>query len=163
MLAYDGNPLVPNKLVLFEFIQRYRYAIACARSTLSLLIVTLLYFNRVTSLSLSPRYLQVLQQAGLKPNTKFDLSTLRSICSAGSPLTVEHYLFVKTCIKHVYIQNVSGMLATRRCVLCSIDTGMILTSGQAVLMSVLVGHFLLKIALDIKLFHTDAWMHGLPK
>ena len=24
VLAYDGNPLVPNRLVLFDFIERYK-------------------------------------------------------------------------------------------------------------------------------------------
>lgn len=65
-------------------------------------------FCRVTSFSLSPRYLQVLLQGGLRPKESYNTSTLRSICSAGSPLKPELYEYIKDTIGHVYIQNVSG-------------------------------------------------------
>ncbi|KAK9896753.1 acetoacetyl-CoA synthase [Cystobasidium minutum MCA 4210] len=86
ILTYDGNPLVPNKLILFDFIERYK----------------------VTSFSLSPRYLQVLLQGNLRPNRSHKTSSLRSICSAGSPLKPDLYEYIKSAIGHVYIQNVSG-------------------------------------------------------
>ena len=64
--------------------------------------------RRVTSFSLSPRYLQILLQEGYKPRETHSLKSLKTIFSAGSPLKAELYEFIRNDIKDVFINNGSG-------------------------------------------------------
>lgn len=64
--------------------------------------------RRVTSLSISPRYLQILYSESLRPAKTHSLTHLTSIFSAGSPLTSEIYAYIRDDIKDVFIHNGSG-------------------------------------------------------
>lgn len=86
LVVYDGNPFYPNKTALFDLIDEHK----------------------VTSFSLSPRYLQILLQEGYKPRETHSLKSLKTIFSAGSPLKAELYDFIRNDIKDVFINNGSG-------------------------------------------------------
>lgn len=86
IVTYDGSPIYPTKSSLFDLIDAYG----------------------VTSFSLSPRYLQLLLQDGLKPRETHKLTSLKTIFSAGSPLKPELYEFFRRDIKDVFIHNGSG-------------------------------------------------------
>lgn len=62
----------------------------------------------ISSLAISPRYLQILSQDGVKPKDTHRIESLRSIFSAGSPLKAELYHYVRDNIKDVFIHNGSG-------------------------------------------------------
>lgn len=67
----------------------------------------------MTAFSLSPRYLQILNQGGLVPRTSHSLDSLVSIQCVGSPLKPDLYDYIRDGIKPVFVNNVSG----RDCIL----------------------------------------------
>ncbi len=74
---------------------------------------------RVTSFSLSPRYLQILVQNGDRPNRSHSLQTLSTVFSAGSPLKPELYTWIYENIAPVYINNSSGRCSYVLSLVCS--------------------------------------------
>ena len=66
-LLYDGNPAYPGPGVLWEMAQD----------------------ARVTMFGASPAYVGMLAKAGLVPAEKYDLSALRTVMLAGSPVSAE--------------------------------------------------------------------------
>ena len=83
---YDGSPLSPLP-ILFNLVETYK----------------------VTHLGSSPRYLQILDTSGYKPNQHHDLSALRVLGVAGSVLKAELYDWVRDNLgKQVFINNGSG-------------------------------------------------------
>jgi acetoacetyl-CoA synthetase len=50
--------------------------------------------NRPTVMGVAPPYLMACRKAGLNPGRDFDLSSLRALCTAGSPLPAEGYTYV---------------------------------------------------------------------
>jgi acetoacetyl-CoA synthetase len=66
-LLYDGNPAYPKADVLWEMAQD----------------------ARVTFFGASPAYVDVLAKAGSVPGEKYDLSELRAVMLAGSPVSAE--------------------------------------------------------------------------
>jgi acetoacetyl-CoA synthetase len=76
LVVFDGSPLQPHG-ALWEIVERHR----------------------VTILNISPRYLQVLLLAGYKPNQQHDVSSIRSIGSAGAPLAPELYDYMFRDVK----------------------------------------------------------------
>ena len=87
VLLYDGNPFHPGPARLLDLVDRHR----------------------LTLLGISPRYLASLRQAGVAPVQTHDLSSLRTICSTGSPLTEEGFRYVYESIKaDVHLASISG-------------------------------------------------------
>ena len=66
-MLYDGNPAWPDGDVLWKMVQD----------------------SRATLFGASPTYQSILEKNGLVPKDKFDLSSLRSVTLAGSPVTPE--------------------------------------------------------------------------
>ena len=62
-------------------------------------------------LGVSPRYLQVLENDGYRPNKHFNLNCLTKITASGSPLRPEQYVYIKDYIMGnlpFYLNNASG-------------------------------------------------------
>jgi acetoacetyl-CoA synthetase len=68
----DGDPTYPELGSLFQFVAD----------------------NGVTAWGVSATYLMLCEESGLNPGREYDLSRLRSIVAAGSPVPLEGYLYV---------------------------------------------------------------------
>ena len=87
VVCYDGSPSHPSMDVLFDIVDA----------------------ERVTMLGTSAKYIDTLRKAEVTPRATHDLSTLRTICSTGSPLSVEGYEYVYESVKHdVHVASISG-------------------------------------------------------
>ena len=88
VLLFDGSPFFPDPGVLFEFAEE----------------------TRMTVFGTSAKYLSALEKTGLKPSSKFDLSSLKAVLSTGSPLSVENFKFVYSHIKkdELCLSSISG-------------------------------------------------------
>jgi acetoacetyl-CoA synthetase len=64
--------------------------------------------ERVTVFGTSPPYLRLSQDAALVPRERFDLSSLRAICSTGSVLHDWQFDWIDTNVKHVPVWSISG-------------------------------------------------------
>jgi acetoacetyl-CoA synthetase len=86
-VLYEGNPAYPDADVL------WRMAQDCGAS----------YFGA------SPTYVDIMAKAGIVPGKKFDLSKLRAITPAGSPVTPGHTKWFYTNVKpDLWIATGSG-------------------------------------------------------
>ncbi|MCK4377851.1 MAG: acetoacetate--CoA ligase, partial [Deltaproteobacteria bacterium] len=64
---------------------------------------------KITVFGTSAKFLASVQQAGIKPGKEYDLSTVKTICSTGSPLSAESFEFVYREIKEdVDLASISG-------------------------------------------------------
>ncbi|MCP4271106.1 MAG: acetoacetate--CoA ligase [Gammaproteobacteria bacterium] len=87
LLLYDGSPFYPSGNILFD------YADAEA----------------MTLFGTSAKYIDALHKAGLSPVNSHDLSTVRTICSTGSPLVPEAFEYVYQEIKEdLCLSSISG-------------------------------------------------------
>ena len=87
LVLYEGSPFAPDRDALWRMAER----------------------ERITIFGTSPKYLGALQKDGGVPREHFDLSSLRSILSTGSPLAPEQYDFVYEAIKpDVHLASISG-------------------------------------------------------
>ncbi|WP_260294861.1 acetoacetate--CoA ligase [Sedimenticola hydrogenitrophicus] len=87
LLLYDGSPFYPNGNVLFD------YADA----------------ERMTQFGTSAKFIDAINKAGLKPRETHDLSSVRTLCSTGSPLVPEAFDFVYEHIKQdLCLSSISG-------------------------------------------------------
>jgi len=77
VVLFDGSPFKPSPEVMFQLIDRLK----------------------ITAFGTSAKYIQSLEEAGIKPREKFHLTTLHSIYSTGSPLLSESFDYVYTSIK----------------------------------------------------------------
>ncbi|MEN9645536.1 MAG: hypothetical protein RL238_2205 [Actinomycetota bacterium] len=87
IVLFDGNPFHPSPSILFDVAQQ----------------------ERLTMLGVSAKYVDSLLKAGVRPRDTHDLSTLRSICSTGSPLSDEGFAYVYDAIAtDVHLASISG-------------------------------------------------------
>ncbi|NOZ86151.1 MAG: acetoacetate--CoA ligase [Deltaproteobacteria bacterium] len=87
ILLYDGSPFHPEPGTLWEFAQE----------------------QGMTIFGTSAKYLAALEKEGVRPRESYDLSSLETICSTGSPLSVESFEFVYRDIKKdVCLSSISG-------------------------------------------------------
>lgn len=77
IVLYDGNPMFPQKNVLWELAEQ----------------------TGMTFLGTSAGYLASCRKAGLEPGREYDLSDLKGIGSTGSPLTADGYEWVYERVK----------------------------------------------------------------
>jgi acetoacetyl-CoA synthetase len=63
---------------------------------------------KATTMGVSPPYLMACRKAGLAPGRDLDLSALRVLCTAGSPLPAEGYRYVYEQFPDVLLNNGSG-------------------------------------------------------
>jgi len=86
-VLYDGNPAYPEPDVLWAMVERARAS----------------FFGA------SPTYVSILEKAGIVPKDRFDLSTLRSVLLAGSPVTAECMAwFYRNVRSDVWVNSGSG-------------------------------------------------------
>ncbi len=87
LLLYDGSPFYPDGNILFD------YADA----------------EKMTLFGTSAKYIDAVKKGGLKPMDSHDLSTVRLMCSTGSPLVPESFDFVYESIKKdLCLSSISG-------------------------------------------------------
>ena len=87
LVLFDGNPFHPGPGVLWQMAQD----------------------DKITVFGTSAGYLAALQNAGLKPREAYDLGSLRTILSTGSPLSREGFDFVYSDIKRdLQLASISG-------------------------------------------------------
>ena len=87
IILYDGSPAYPDMRALFEIADR----------------------ERMTVFGTSARYLSMLEKSGWIPKELFDLSSLRTILSTGSPLAPETFDYVYGSIKQdLCLSSISG-------------------------------------------------------
>ncbi len=72
MYIYDGSPSHPTLDRLWRAVERHK----------------------ITVFGTSPKFLSACETPGLTPRTKFDLSSLRTILSTGSPLSEKNFAWV---------------------------------------------------------------------
>lgn len=87
IFLYDGNPVYPNINTLWKKIDE----------------------EEITIFGTSPKYLTMIQKSGLKPEKKFNLASLKTILSTGSPLSVENFKWVYGNVKKdLQLSSISG-------------------------------------------------------
>jgi acetoacetyl-CoA synthetase len=87
IFLYDGNPLYPHPLRMFELIEKYG----------------------ITIFGVSATYLHYLMGQGLKPRKEYDLSSLREISQTASTLSPEGFEWAYNEIKKdLYFNSISG-------------------------------------------------------
>ena len=86
LLLFDGNPFYPDPYALFKFAKD----------------------ENMTVFGTSAKYLESIQGAGVKLELD-DIPTVRTICSTGSPLSVESFGYVYSDVKkNVTLSSISG-------------------------------------------------------
>jgi acetoacetyl-CoA synthetase len=87
LLLFDGSPFHPHPGALFD--------IAAA--------------EKVTVFGTSAKYLASIEQAGVKPKATHDVSSLKTLCSTGSPLSNDSFEYVYREIKtDIDLASISG-------------------------------------------------------
>ena len=86
-LLFDGSPFYPDPGVLWQYAQD----------------------ENMTIFGTSARYLAAIENEGLKPGQDYDLKTLKTVLSTGSPLSIESFRYVYRDIKEdVCLSSISG-------------------------------------------------------
>ncbi len=77
LVLFDGNPFYPHPSALWEMAQ----------------------VEKITVFGTSAGYIAALQNTGIKPGDLYDLTSLRSVLSTGSPLSIEGFEFIYREVK----------------------------------------------------------------
>lgn len=86
IVLIDGNPVFPNER-LWKIIQE----------------------EKISVFGTSPKYLTLIEKSGLIPKDNFNLSSLKTILSTGSPLTDANFYWVYRNVKEdVLLSSISG-------------------------------------------------------
>ena len=86
-VLYDGNPTYPEPDVLWRMVER----------------------TGASFFGASPTYVGILERAGIVPRDRFDLSRLKSVLLAGSPVTAECTAWFYRCVKtDIWVHSGSG-------------------------------------------------------
>ncbi len=87
VVLYDGSPFYPDPGALWKLVQD----------------------EKITIFGTSARYLAELEKRGVKPGKEYDLGSLKTVLSTGSPLSMESFEFVYRDIKQdVLLSSISG-------------------------------------------------------
>jgi len=87
LVLYDGNPFYPDPGALWKMAED----------------------TKTTIFGISAGYISALKNTGLSPGRVYDLSSIKTILSTGSPLSEESYEYVYTEIKDdVLLSSISG-------------------------------------------------------
>lgn len=87
IVLYDGNPAHPGMSSLFELAERHS----------------------VTLFGVSAKYLDSVMKSGYQPAERHDLSSIRSVCSTGSPLSHEGFAWVYEAVSpDAHLASISG-------------------------------------------------------
>ncbi len=87
LILFDGSPFYPDAGAIFQLAQD----------------------EKMTIFGTSARYIAAVEKAGLKPAEQYDLSSLKALCSTGSPLSEDGFRFVYKDIKEdIDLASISG-------------------------------------------------------
>jgi acetoacetyl-CoA synthetase len=87
LVLFDGNPFHPGPDALWQMAED----------------------EKVTVFGTSAGYIEALKNAGVKPGDEFDLSSLKSLLSTGSPLSEENFEFIYDEVKKdIQLASISG-------------------------------------------------------
>lgn len=87
IVLYEGNPSYPSPSVLFDLADR----------------------DQVTLFGVSAKFIDATRKAGLRPRDTHRLTSVRTICSTGSPLVSEGFEWVYDAVKaDVHLASISG-------------------------------------------------------
>ena len=87
IILIDGNPIYPDNERLWRIIEE----------------------EKISIFGTSPKYLTLIEKSGLIPKGKFNLSTLKTILSTGSPLTDANFHWVYKNVKQdILLSSISG-------------------------------------------------------
>lgn len=87
LLLYDGSPFAPDGNILFDFADA----------------------EKMTLFGTSAKYIDACNKAGLDPRNTHDLSSVKAMCSTGSPLVPESFDYVYRRIKpDLQLASISG-------------------------------------------------------
>jgi len=87
LILFDGAPFVHDGRALWSMTER----------------------ERITIFGTSAKYISALEKSGLRPKDEFDVSSVRTILSTGSPLAPESFDFVYDAIKSdVLLGSIAG-------------------------------------------------------
>ncbi len=124
IVLYDGNPVYPSQTRLFEEAEKHRFSL----------------------MGVSAKFIDGALKADLTPGTSFDLSSVRTICSTGSPLSNDGFGWVYDSVaQDVHLGSVSGGTDLCGCLVGCDPT-------KPVVVGELQGKFL---GMDINIFDPD--------
>ena len=107
VVLYDGNPFHPDPGALWRMAEE----------------------EGISVFGTSAGYIAALQAAGYRPAERNDLSALRTVCSTGSPLSVEGFEFVYEAIKSdLQLASISGGTDLNGCFALGNPMGPVYTS-----------------------------------
>ncbi|HEY1740547.1 MAG TPA: AMP-binding protein, partial [Acidimicrobiia bacterium] len=87
IVLYDGSPFHPDPNALFELAAR----------------------ERVTLLGVGAKFVDACRKEGLRPRDSYDLSSVATICSTGSPLVAESFEYVWDAVSpSAHLASISG-------------------------------------------------------
>jgi acetoacetyl-CoA synthetase len=87
LVLYDGNPFHPEPDALWRMAEQ----------------------EKITVFGTSAGYIEALKNAGVKPGKQFDLTSLKSVLSTGSPLSDENFEFIYDHVKSdLQLASISG-------------------------------------------------------
>ncbi len=87
IVLYDGNPNHPSPAALFELAER----------------------SSATLFGVSAKFIDAMMKSGYRPNDHHDLSSIRTVCSTGSPLGPEGFAWVYDAVgPDVHLASISG-------------------------------------------------------
>lgn len=87
IMLYDGSPFAPGPEVLWQYAQEERFSL----------------------FGTGAKYIDALRNQSYSPGAHFDLSSLKALCSTGSPLVHESFDYVYTHIKKdLHLASISG-------------------------------------------------------
>jgi acetoacetyl-CoA synthetase len=87
LVLFDGNPFYPDAGALWQMAQD----------------------EKISVFGTSAGYIAALQNAGVKPAKRYDLSPLRAVLSTGSPLSIEGFEFIYEQVKSdLQLASISG-------------------------------------------------------
>jgi acetoacetyl-CoA synthetase len=87
IILFDGSPFYPDPGALFKLVED----------------------EKITIFGTSAKYIDSIRKEGLKPTLEYDLHSLKTILSTGSPLTEENFRFVYDDIKKdICLSSISG-------------------------------------------------------
>ena len=87
LVLYDGNPAYPDISVLWKLAEE----------------------TGITVFGTSAKFISIMEKEGFQAEGNCDLSKIKTICSTGSPLTIENFEYVYSKIKKdVQLASISG-------------------------------------------------------
>lgn len=87
ILLYDGSPIYPDKEILWKLVEK----------------------EKISVFGTSPKYLSMIENSGFNPKDDYDLSSLKTILSTGSPLSDYNFNWVYSNVKKdILLSSISG-------------------------------------------------------